>query len=162
MFGQNEIISTAASSRSRPTIQDHPLACPSRIWANYVRAQFPALQNRFGGHLLTYFDGPGGYQVLQCVIDAVVDYLVSTNANTEASYSTSIRTDEILEDARRSFASFFGCRWQEVSFGNNTTTLNFMLSQALVREMSAGDHVLITEIDHEANRGPWLELADRG
>jgi cysteine desulfurase family protein (TIGR01976 family) len=42
------------------------------------------------------------------------------------------------------------------------TTLNFALAQALVRQMTPGDTVLITELDHEANRGPWLQLQDRG
>ncbi len=131
-------------------------------WSEYVGGQFPALRNRSGEHGLAYLDGPGGYQVPQSVIHAIVEYLSNTNANSGGAYSTSIRTDEILDAARQTFADFFGCRSQEVSFGNNMTTLNFMLAQAIVRELSPGDRILITEIDHEANRGPWLELTDRG
>jgi len=131
-------------------------------WTKYVRDQFPSLRNEVNGRRLAYFDGPGGYQVPQRVIDAVVGYLTVANANAEGSYSTSIRTDEILEEARRAFADFFGCSWTEVSFGNNMTTLNFMLAEAVARDLRPGDRILVTQIDHESNRGPWLELAERG
>jgi cysteine desulfurase family protein (TIGR01976 family) len=68
----------------------------------------------------------------------------------------------MIQDARGIFADFFNCSWDEVVFGANMTTLNFALAQALVRQMTPGDTVLITELDHEANRGPWLQLQDRG
>jgi len=100
--------------------------------------------------------------VPQTVIDAVEDYLINSNANVEGAYETSRKTDRMLEDARETFADFFNCNADEVSFGANMTTLNFALSQALVREMKPGDKVLITEIDHEGNRGPWEQLRDRG
>jgi len=130
---------------------------------HYLRKQFPALENQTDkGHPIAYLDGPGGYQVPLRVIKAIEDYLVKINANAEAAYSTSIKTDEMLEEARHAFADFFGCDWEEVVFGANMTTLNFILAQALVREMQVADRVIITEIDHEGNRAPWLELQDRG
>ena len=42
------------------------------------------------------------------------------------------------------------------------TTLNFALSAAIGRTLKEGDEVLITQLDHEANRGPWLRLQERG
>lgn len=130
---------------------------------DYLRDQFPAFANKTpDGHPLAYLDGPGGYQVPQSVIEAMKEYFVKINANAEGSYSTSIATDEMLDEARETFADFFGCEPDEVAFGANMTTLNFLLSQALVREMKPGDHVIITQIDHEGNRAPWLELKERG
>ena len=128
----------------------------------YVRRVFPAMKRKVNGFPVAYLDGPGGYQVPQTVLDAVEDYLINANANVEGAYETSRKTDRMLEDARETFADFFNCNADEVSFGANMTTLSFALSQALVREMKPGDKVLITEIDHEGNRGPWEQLRDRG
>jgi cysteine desulfurase family protein (TIGR01976 family) len=131
--------------------------------SHYLRKQFPALENQTDtGYPIAYLDGPGGYQVPLRAIKAMENYLVKINANTEGAYLTSIKTDEMLEAARHAFADFFGCDWEEVAFGANMTTFNFILAQALVREMKVGDRVIITEIDHEGNRAPWLELQERG
>jgi len=130
--------------------------------ADYVRPLFPALRNRLQRRPVAYLDGPGGYQVPYRVIKAMNDYLIKINANAEGSYFTSMKTDKMLEEARRTFGDFFNCSWEEIAFGANMTTLNFTLAQALMREMTAGDRVIITEIDHEANRAPWLELQERG
>jgi len=127
-----------------------------------IRADFPALKRVIDGHPVAFLDGPGGYQVPQAVIDAVVDYLVRTNANYDGVFTTSRETGEVIDNARKAFADFFHCDPEEVAFGANMTTLTFLLAQALVRELKAGDRVLITEIDHEGNRGPWEQLADRG
>jgi len=50
----------------------------------------------------------------------------------------------------------------EIVFGPNMTTLTFALSRAIGRELAEGDEVLITRLDHDANRAPWLALAERG
>jgi cysteine desulfurase family protein (TIGR01976 family) len=128
----------------------------------YVRKQFPALKREFNGHPVAYLDGPGGYQVPESVITAVNHYLIDMNANVGDQFETAQNTSTIIQDARDIFADFFNCSWEEVVFGANMTTLNFALAQALVRQLTPGDTVLITELDHEANRGPWLQLMDRG
>lgn len=128
----------------------------------YIREQFPSLQRTVGGKLIAYLDGPGGYQVPTRVLSAMERYLTTMNANSGAQYLTSRETDEMIQRAREAFGDFFNCSWEEVAFGTNMTTLNFMLAQALAREMHSGDKVLITEIDHDANRAPWLELRERG
>lgn len=129
---------------------------------DYIRAQFPALKNEINGHPMAFLDGPGGYQVPERVIKAIHNYFVSMNANVGGIFTTSKRNDEMIENARKVFAEFFNCSWDEVVFGTNMTTLNFALSNALIREMEAGDKILITEIDHEGNRGPWESLQERG
>ena len=129
---------------------------------DYIRVQFPSLENEIDGHPVAFLDGPGGYQVPERVIKAAENYFVSMNANVGGAFFTSKRTDEMIGNARKIFAEFFNCSWEEVVFGANTTSLNFALSSALIREMEAGDKILITEIDHEANRGPWESLQERG
>jgi len=128
----------------------------------WVRAQFPALSRVINGHPVAYLDGPGGTQTPQRVLDAVRDYLVNHNSNTRGFFATTEETDQIILDARAAMADMLGCDPGEVSFGANMTTLCFLLAQSLGSSLGPGDQVLITEIDHEGNRGPWLRLAERG
>jgi cysteine desulfurase family protein (TIGR01976 family) len=119
-----------------------------------VRGRFSALQRE-----LAFFDGPGGTQTPDEVIDAIASYLRESNANVGAPYETSRRTDRLVTDARLAAAGFLGCTPNEVVFGANMTTLNFALSRAAAREWREGDEVLVTRLDHDANVSPWLELA---
>lgn len=128
-----------------------------------ARADFPSLSRRMGEVTMAYLDGPGGTQVPGRVIDAVSDYYRSSNANTHGMFITSHETDQIMDRARDAVAAFLGAgSGAQVSFGANMTTLTYALSHALVRKMSPGDEILITELDHEANRSPWLMLTEHG
>jgi cysteine desulfurase family protein (TIGR01976 family) len=112
---------------------------------------------------VAYFDGPGGTQVPQAVVDAMADYLLHHNANTHWAYPSSQETDAMLADARGVFAAFFGGSPDEVAFGNNMTTITFHIARALGREWNAGDEVIVTELDHHGNVAPWQALArERG
>jgi len=126
--------------------------------ADAVRARYSALQRPFA-----FFDGPGGTQVPDEVIEAVAAYYRESNANTSGPYETSRRTEALLTQARLAAADFLGCAPEEPFFGANMTTLNFSLSRAAGRTWNEGDEILVTELDHDANVSPWLELArDRG
>ena len=124
-----------------------------------IRSQFPALGRMHNGHSVAYFDGPGGTQVPRGVVDAMNDYLFNHNANTHWEYPTSNETDDIIENARRTLADFLNCSAEEVVFGQNMTSLAFHLSRGLGRNMSAGDEIIVTELDHHANSDTWRELA---
>ncbi len=119
-----------------------------------VRARYSALQRS-----LAFFDGPGGTQCPDEVIDAIAGYLREDNANVGAAYETSRRTDELVARARRRAGDFLGCSDEEVVFGPSMTALNFNLTRTLARTLRAGDEVLVTKLDHDANVSPWLELA---
>jgi cysteine desulfurase family protein (TIGR01976 family) len=124
-----------------------------------IRSRFPALLRRHAGLAVAYFDGPGGTQVPQSVVDAVSDYLLNHNANTHWAYPTSVETDEALAAARAAFADFLGGRPSEIAFGANMTTLTFHLGRALGRRWAPGDEIVVTELDHHANVDPWRQLA---
>ena len=127
------------------------------------RADFPSLARVHNGFQLAYLDGPGGTQVPQKVIDAVSWYYKTCNSNTHGMFITTNESDAAIQETREAVAAFLGAPdWRCISFGHNMTTLNFSLSHALVREMKPGDEIVITELDHEANRGPWLNLAEQG
>ncbi len=129
----------------------------------YVRAQFPWLAQTINGHPATFLDGPGGTQVPQRVIDAVSNYLSHDNANTGGAYATSRHTDAMIAEARAAMADFLHCGADEVVFGPNMTSLTFAISRAIGRELKAGDEILVTRLDHDANVSPWLAMAeDRG
>ena len=127
-----------------------------------VRSQFPSLSQTVAGQPAVFLDGPGGTQVPQRVIDAISDYLKNSNANTCGAYATSRRTDAVIADARAAMADFFGCDQDEVVFGPNMTTLTFVLSRSLGRELGPGDEILLTHLDHDANVSPWRALEERG
>jgi len=119
-----------------------------------VRAQYTALDRR-----LAFFDGPGGTQCPDMVIDAISGYLRESNANIGAPYETSRRTDELVALSRERAASFLSCSSAEVAFGASMTALNFLLTRAFARTLREGDEVVVTALDHDANVSPWLELA---
>jgi len=119
-----------------------------------VRARFSALQQP-----LAFFDGPGGTQVPDTVIEAVAEYLRESNANVGGAFATSRRSDALVTTAHAVAADFLNATVDEVAFGANMTTLNFALSRAASREWRAGDEVVCTRLDHDGNVSPWLELA---
>ncbi|MDX6424478.1 MAG: hypothetical protein QOI67_1949 [Gaiellaceae bacterium] len=119
-----------------------------------VRARFSALDRGWA-----LFDGPGGTQVPDSVIDAIAGYLRESNANLGGPFEASVRSDALVTEARLAGAGFLGCAPEEVVFGQNMTTLNFALSRTVGRELQAGDEILATKLDHDANVAPWLELA---
>ena len=128
-----------------------------------ARRDFPALGRIVDGRALAFLDGPAGTQVPEAVIDAVAGYYRRSNANTHGEFPTSRESDRLLHETREAVAAFLGApSWRQVSFGQNMTTLNYSLSHALVKEMAPGDEIVITQLDHEANRGPWLALKDQG
>jgi cysteine desulfurase family protein (TIGR01976 family) len=127
-----------------------------------VRSQFPSLSETVDGQPAVFLDGPGGTQVPQRVIDAISDYLKTSNANTHGAYATSRRTDAIVAEARAAMADFFGCDSDEVVFGPNMTTLTFAISRSIGRELGPGDEILLTRLDHDANVSPWRALEERG
>lgn len=127
------------------------------------RREFPSLALRVNGNVAAYFDGPGGTQVPTRVIEAVTRYFREANANCHGEFVTSQRTDEIISAARQAVADMLGAASaDEIAFGPNMTTLNFALSRAIGRALAPGDEIVITDLDHEANRSPWQALEEKG
>jgi cysteine desulfurase family protein (TIGR01976 family) len=127
-----------------------------------VRAQFPALALEIAGRPAAFLDGPGGTQVPHAVLDAVRAHLVHANANTHGTFLTSERSDATITAARAAAADLVGCDAAEIVFGPNMTTLTFALARALGRDLGAGDEVVVTTLDHDANVAPWRALEERG
>ncbi len=137
-------------------------ATPAALDTAWVRAQFPSLQTKVNGQPAAFLDGPAGTQVPTQVMHAIQNYLMSANANTGGAFLTSRRSDEIISGTRAAMADFFHCDKDEVVFGQNMTTITLGISRAIARELKAGDEIVLTTLDHDANFSPWKALEEKG
>jgi len=124
-----------------------------------IRSKFPGL-----GRQAIFLDNPGGTQIAQQSLDRINAYLIHTNANYEGAFLTSIESDRILKEAHIAMADLLNAgRSEEIIFGANMTTLTLHISRSIARTWEAGDHIIVTHLDHDANIAPWLLAAqDRG
>jgi cysteine desulfurase family protein (TIGR01976 family) len=128
-----------------------------------VRSQFPSLLRKHNNYPIIFLDGPGGTQIPNRVINVISDYYKTSNSNTHGEFVTTNETDNVISQAREFVATFLNAESKEtISFGQNMTTLNFSLAHGIARILQRGDEVLITQLDHEGNRGPWLMLREFG
>lgn len=124
----------------------------------HIRGQFPAMVSG-----AVFFDGPGGTQVPQAVMEAVAGYYRQANANEHGLFPTSQLTNGIIAQARQAMADFINASSAaEIIFGANMTTLTFQLARALGRTLKPGDEIVVTRLDHDANIAPWLFLQEYG
>jgi cysteine desulfurase family protein (TIGR01976 family) len=124
-----------------------------------IRARFPALSLTHEGRPIAFFDGPGGTQVPESVIDAVARYYRESNANHGGAFTTSERSDAIVDDAHAAIADLLGVDADEITLGPNMTTLTFHVSRSIAATMRPGDEIVVSGLDHQANVDPWIAAA---
>jgi cysteine desulfurase family protein (TIGR01976 family) len=124
-----------------------------------LRSRFPALALAQDGRPFVYFDGPGGTQVPDSVVEAVGRYYRSSNANHGGQFATSAVSDAVVADAHAALADLLGVDADEIVLGANMTTLTFHLSRSITAAFSAGDEIIVTGLDHAANVDPWIAAA---
>ena len=124
-----------------------------------IRNQFPSLNRPE-----IFFDNPGGTQIARQSLARLNQYLLECNANHAGAFATSIASDSILDEGHRAMADFYhAASPDEIVFGNNMTTLTFHISRSISRDWRAGDEIVVTRLDHDANATPWVLAAqDRG
>ena len=134
------------------------------VFSEKTRDYFPSLNRvNSSNQQIIYLDGPGGTQVPIQVIEAISQYYLRSNANTHGEFITSQETDLVMDDLRFKVSVMLGAESSNtISIGQNMTTLNYSLARALSRKFKEGDEVIVTELDHEANRGPWMILKEVG
>ena len=112
---------------------------------------------------VAYFDGPGGTQFLDSTIEAVCGYMTRGGANLHGNFPTSYETEALMAKAREDIKVLFNAPNHSVAFGPNATTMMFHASRALARSWSAGDEIILTELEHHSNIDSWRTAAeDRG
>lgn len=125
---------------------------------DHIRAEFPALAGN-----TVFLDNAGGSQVLKRVADRVHEYLLNHSVQLGASYAQSQNAGEKVLAARRAVAELVNAAHDdEVVMGGATTSLMFMLTQALRAGIQPGDEIIVTDTDHEANIGGWSRLQQAG
>jgi cysteine desulfurase family protein (TIGR01976 family) len=121
-----------------------------------VRARFPALRSG-----VAHFDGPGGSQTPDVVAQAVADTLTAPIANRGRVTAAERFADDVVVGARQAIADLTGCVPGGVVFGRSATQLTYDLSRVLARDWGAGDEVVVSRLDHDANVRPWVQAAGR-
>lgn len=124
----------------------------------FFRDNFPALK-----HDIVFFDNAGGTQVAKQVGDRLTDYLFNTNVQLGASYATSVESGNRVFEAQKLWSEAINAKYiKEVIFGSSTTALLQNLSRSLVKTYQPSDEIIVTNTDHEANVGPWINMQDHG
>lgn len=136
-----------------------------RFPTDWLRGQFPSLQVEDNGQRRIYLDNPAGTQVPFGVATAITDAVLFSNANLGGEFETSVKADSIIEAGHRAMASFLGCDPREVVIGPNMTSLTYHFSRLIGHRLDGtglkeGDEIIVTQMDHEGNVSPWLQLAD--
>lgn len=125
-----------------------------------VRSCFPALPMTDEGVPRVYFDNPAGTQVPQGVVDRISACLLEANANLGGYFRTSARAGAIVDDAHAAMADLLNApSADEIIFGQNMTTITLHVSRSIGREFRAGDEIILSCMDHDANVTPWVLLA---
>lgn len=128
--------------------------------SDWLRAQFPSLALQQNDRTRIYLDNPAGTQVPRTVADAIFDAVLYRNANLGGYFPTSEDAGEIIAKGHAAMADFLGAEPEEVIIGPNMTSLTYHFSRMIGRNLNAGDEIIVTQMDHEGNVSPWLQLAD--
>jgi len=121
-----------------------------------VRAAYPALADGFA-----YLDGAAGTQVPASVIDAIGAAYRAGLGNAGGMFPASQRSAALTAECRRAVADLTGGTADGVILGPNMTTLTYRLAATLARSWRAGDEVIVSRLDHDANVRPWVQAARR-
>ena len=129
-----------------------------------LRKQFPALNQSINNQTPIFFDGPGGSQVPQSVLEAMNAYLGFYNSNLGGAFFSSDKTVELMQQARQAVADLLNApSSDQIVFGANMTSLTFSFSRAISRDWQVGDEIIVTNADHFSNVSSWqLAAEDKG
>lgn len=126
-----------------------------------IRSHFPPLTA--AASRLIYFDNAAGGLLPRRSIEAITRHLTEFGAvNASAGHLAGAQMQALKLRARAATATFLNAQPHEVAIGQSSTALNFRLSAAFARLWGAGDEVIISELEHEANASPWRELQKVG
>ncbi|MGI9199895.1 MAG: cysteine desulfurase-like protein [Woeseiaceae bacterium] len=125
-----------------------------------VRALFPSLSIKDNDVRRIYLDNPAGTQVPELVVRRMSECLIDANANLGGYFRTADIAGEIVDGARAAMADFLNAPSpDEVTFGQNMTTITLHLSRSIGNFLQSGDEIILSQMDHDANIGPWLLMA---
>ena len=127
-----------------------------------IRADFPILERRLpNGKRLVYFDNAATSQKPQCVIDAMSEYYEHYNSNAHrANHTLADEATTALEGARERISSYFGTSPDQMIYTSGATEAINLVAYGWAREnLSEGDVVVLTEMEHHADIVPWQQMS---
>jgi len=131
---------------------------PTSLSLEFVRQQFPSLAGDW-----TFFDNAGGSQTLKRVVDRISEYLLTSDVQLGASYAISQLASDRVSKAAYAMATLINAPSpSQVVMGSSTTLLLRLLSLCISQTWNPGDEIIVTNCDHDANFGPWVDLEKQG
>ncbi|MGD8440638.1 MAG: cysteine desulfurase-like protein [Holophagae bacterium] len=118
-----------------------------------IRCAFPALAGD-----TVFLENAGGSQVPAVVADRIRDYMLTSYVQLGAGYPLADRATRLVDEAHDVVRLLFNGSEGEVILGPSTSALLRMLADCYSKKLSPGDEVVVAEIGHEANVGPWKSL----
>ncbi len=127
-----------------------------------IAAQFPTLRREFDGRRVVYLDSAATSQTPQVVIDSLVDYYTNHRASVHRGvYPLIVEATDLYEGARERIAAWLGSTVEETIFTANATASLNLVSHSWGRSvLSAGDVVLVTEMEHHSDVVPWQLICE--
>ena len=122
---------------------------------NRIRADFPALNAG-----LAFFDGPGGSQVPSQVGRAISDAITKPISNRNVVTQSERNAEEIVINFRQAVADLINADPGGVVYGRSWTQITYDFSRTLAKTRSAGDEIVVTNLDHDSNIRPWIQAAE--
>lgn len=127
----------------------------------FVRSQFPAFaETSLQGQ--AFFENAGGSYTCRQVIDRLHRFYTERKVQPYGNYPASQAGGAEMDEARTRLAALMNVETDELSFGPSTSQNTYVLAQAFAETLAAGDVVIVTDQDHEANSGAWRRLEARG
>ncbi len=121
-----------------------------------IRSSYPALADGYA-----YLDGAAGTQVPSSVVEAISAAYLAGLGNAGGAFPASHRSGEIVRACRSAVADLVGGQPAGVVLGPNMTTLTYRFAETLSRSWAAGDEVVVSRLEHDANVRPWVQAAAR-
>ncbi len=132
-----------------------------KLDVEYVRSQFPAFKDPLSKDW-SFFENAGGSYVPINVINKLSEFMISTKVQPYAEYPMSKVAGNNMDKATRIFADIINAKENEIIIGGSTSINLYVLSNALKKNLSPGDEIIVTNQDHEANISPWRRLSEIG
>lgn len=126
-----------------------------------LRSDFPIFKQKINGHSLTYLDSASTAQKPQAVLDAMMNFYTTSNANIHRGvYTLGEKATQLYEEARATVAQFINADASEIVFTRSTTEgINLVASTWGMVDVEPDDEIVITELEHHSNLLPWQMLA---
>ncbi len=127
---------------------------------DFVRSQFPAFSRPINDGQ-SFFENAGGSFACRQTIDALTAYYTDLKVQPYSEFASSRRAGELMDHSRERWAEALGVQAREVVFGPSTSANTYVLAHAFAEVLEAGNEVIVTNQDHEANTGAIRRAAER-